>query len=294
MNVLRIRLNNSIFYSCLFHLALFLVLILVSYNNKNYNTKNNLISLNTVEVEMVNLNKIQQKVQTSRQIVQTSKVEKSKDTTSDAFLGEQTQKVLRQTKASVTANFFESTNLKSGVQNSEKENQENKTKEKNQKDIDFKNIALRKDYRPMGNLGPNVKIKSGGALSSTNDYLNDIKEGAQTLLNTREFAYYSFYNRVRKQLEQFWEPNLKNKIEKMLERGRTIASDKEHSTKLLVVLDDEGVIRKILVENTSGYVDLDQAAVEAFNKAGPFPNPPKGLIEKDGTVKVEWEFVLRT
>jgi protein TonB len=250
--------------------------------------------LNTVEVEMVNLNKIQQKVQTSRQIVQTSKVEKSKDTTSDAFLGEQTQKVLRQTKASVTANFFESTNLKSGVQNSEKENQENKTKEKNQKDIDFKNIALRKDYRPMGNLGPNVKIKSGGALSSTNDYLNDIKEGAQTLLNTREFAYYSFYNRVRKQLEQFWEPNLKNKIEKMLERGRTIASDKEHSTKLLVVLDDEGVIRKILVENTSGYVDLDQAAVEAFNKAGPFPNPPKGLIEKDGTVKVEWEFVLRT
>jgi protein TonB len=39
-------------------------------------------------------------------------------------------------------------------------------------------------------------------------------------------------------------------------------------------------------------MDLDSAAVEAFRQAAPFPNPPKGMVEADGTIKIRWDFVL--
>ena len=42
----------------------------------------------------------------------------------------------------------------------------------------------------------------------------------------------------------------------------------------------------------SGVIDLDSAAVEAFREAAPFPNPPKGMVEGDGTIKIRWDFVL--
>ena len=34
----------------------------------------------------------------------------------------------------------------------------------------------------------------------------------------------------------------------------------------------------------SGSEELDDAVVRAFKLAGPFPNPPEGLIESDGRV----------
>jgi protein TonB len=44
----------------------------------------------------------------------------------------------------------------------------------------------------------------------------------------------------------------------------------------------------------SGTGDLDDAAVGAFNQAGPFPNPPKGMIDLNQEIKIPWDFVLKT
>ena len=49
---------------------------------------------------------------------------------------------------------------------------------------------------------------------------------------------------------------------------------------------------KVQVLEDSGLRDLDEAAVDAFREAAPFPNPPQGIVEKDGTVKIRWDFVL--
>ena len=38
----------------------------------------------------------------------------------------------------------------------------------------------------------------------------------------------------------------------------------------------------------------DQYSVDAFQKAGPFPNPPKGIVEDDGFVRIRWDFILKT
>ena len=47
------------------------------------------------------------------------------------------------------------------------------------------------------------------------------------------------------------------------------------------------------LKSTSGVEELDAAAIESFNKAGPFPNPPKEMLE-NGRAKIEWGFVVKT
>jgi protein TonB len=66
-------------------------------------------------------------------------------------------------------------------------------------------------------------------------------------------------------------------MKRMLYRGRVLAANKALATKLLVIMNSDGAITRVQVEDTSGVVDLDQAAVEAFNRAGPFPNPPQKI-----------------
>lgn len=132
----------------------------------------------------------------------------------------------------------------------------------------------------------------GADVSRTRDYLPDKEAGAETLLSTREFIYYTYYNRIRNQLSQYWEPKIKQKILALFKKGRRIASTGDRITKVQIVLDSKGSLMKVQVLGESGVQDLDDAAVEAFKAAAPFPNPPKGIIDPDGTVKIQWDFVV--
>lgn len=136
--------------------------------------------------------------------------------------------------------------------------------------------------------------QKGGDVSQSNDYLKDVDRGIETLLNTREFKYYTYYNRIRKQLSHYWEPKVRQKVSALFQQGRTIASTQDRITKLLIVLNSAGTLVTVQVLSDSGIRDLDDAAIEAFKAAAPFPNPPKGIIDTDGTVKIRWDFVLET
>lgn len=223
--------------------------------------------------------------QPHKQVVETELAEKTKETTKDAFLGEQTQKVDRQTRARDVAPFREALKADEVAKLSNKDQT---------KQVEMGSLGVKADFQPLGHVNPWKADFAISARGASNDYVNGVELGAKTLLNTREFAYFSFYRRVRLQLEQFWEPGLRKKIRSMVQRGRVIASEQERATKLLVTLDTTGQITKVQVENSSGVLDLDEAAIEAFNRAGPFPNPPRGMLDDAGHVKVEWEFILRT
>lgn len=152
---------------------------------------------------------------------------------------------------------------------------------------------------------PNIKkqilqkfkgLKSGTkgkrGLATNNDFIEDIPLGDVTHLNTVEYKYYGFYFRIRQKLEQYWGNTLKSTARKLFKRGRSIASDMNHITSLQIILDNNGNIVDIHIKGTSGVTELDAAAVESFNKAGPFPNPPKGMLS-NGRAHIEWGFVVK-
>ncbi len=133
----------------------------------------------------------------------------------------------------------------------------------------------------------------GKTASASDDNLDGVNNGNRTILSTREFRYFSYYHRIKELLRQHWKPSVEQKLYKMWARGNSVTKD-ELVTSLLVLLDTNGKIQKISRTTSSGFEELDSAAIESFHKAGPFPNPPKGIIEDDGFVRIKWDFVLKT
>lgn len=135
---------------------------------------------------------------------------------------------------------------------------------------------------------------STGEESTATDRLKDVDQSLMTQLNTREYKYYGYYTRIRTQLNQWWQPKVREKVSLLLNKGRRIASDENKNTKVIIVLNDVGNLVGVQVLSVSGVKELDDAAVEAFRRAAPFPNPPKGLVEADGTIKIRWDFIVES
>lgn len=64
-------------------------------------------------------------------------------------------------------------------------------------------------------------------------------------------------------------------------------------TSLQITLNEKGQIIGVKILGTSGVKELDDAAIESFNQAGPFPNPPKDLLV-NGKAVIEWGFVVKS
>jgi protein TonB len=131
------------------------------------------------------------------------------------------------------------------------------------------------------------------AESGANDYVKGIPLGDMTKLNSVEFKHFGFYNRIKGQLEQYWGASLKEKAKKIYKSGRSVAGQQDFITNLEVAINLKGKITQIKLKTTSGMKELDDAAVESFNKAGPFPNPPQELVI-NGEAWIKWGFVVKS
>lgn len=130
------------------------------------------------------------------------------------------------------------------------------------------------------------KAVAGSGLSD----LGDLLEGDKTLLNSASFRHAQFFNRVQKMVEQFWYPDIAMQIN---DPNAQIIGTKDRVTTLLVVLFPNGNIKHIYTQHPSGASFLDNAAIDAVTKAGPFPNVPKDLIHRqDGLVRFLFQFTL--
>ncbi len=236
-----------------------------------------------------------------KQIVQTEQTYNNEKADS-AFLGKNNNKVARQTRAANTGKFKSAgVGRRNGSLSKSKttKNLTKKMKNLNFSDIGYK--ANKKDYseKKFKKISQAARkgLRSGSHLSKglgqSNDFLEDIPLGDFTKLNTQEFEFYGFYNRIREKLEQFWGRNIQDQADKIMKSGRSLASDANHITALEIELNSLGEIVKVDVKSASGIRELDSAAIETFNQAGPFPNPPSKML-KSGRAKIKWSFVVNT
>ncbi len=137
--------------------------------------------------------------------------------------------------------------------------------------------------------------KNRQELSRTMDFLPGVEFGSHTLLNTREFVYYSYFARMKEQLYWRWTQYIKNELlQKAFSFNKFVYKHKSRyfSTSLYVYLSPEGEVQDMRVIKSSGVEDIDSAALHAFLLAEPFPNPPGGLIEEDGYIHIKQIFHL--
>jgi TonB family protein len=236
-----------------------------------------------------------------QQIVQSEDSDKH-DKKSDSFLSDKDRSFERQT-VSKNINTFKSSALGNADVNQNSLDRKSRT----QKQAVLKNLKLSDVGIPVEKISDQssrststksqVGRKNGDprsfGYSASNDYVEEIRPGDLTQLNTVEYKFYGYYHRIRQRLEQFWGKSIKEKAEQIFRSGRRLPASENLITSLQVTLNSKGEIVAVKILGASGVKELDDAAIESFNQAGPFPNPPTELIRND-RVTIDWGFVVKS
>jgi TonB family protein len=263
---------------------------------------------------------LQQRNSKPKQIVTSEESKKKERDPKAKFLSKNTQKFDRQMTARNTGSFKaagkgqkngkkpqrpqKAVKKMTAVSKTPSKSVQQKKGRKSKKKISFADLAVgrqvpqakpkkKRAAASMAALGLKNGLKDKTGLSANNDFVEDVPLGDMTKLNTVEYKYYGFYHRIKQKLEQYWGNSIQQKAKRLWKTGRRLASNENRITSLQITLDDKGNIVRINVKGSSGVQELDEAAVESFNKAGPFPNPPSGMM-KNGLAVIEWGFVVKS
>jgi TonB family protein len=123
-----------------------------------------------------------------------------------------------------------------------------------------------------------------------NDYMKDIEQGEDTLVNSKRWRFATFFNRVKRQVAENWHPEVEYKRR---DPEGNVYGFRDRLTILRVRLTPEGQLKDLELEKASGLGFLDDEAISAFRSAQPFPNPPKGLVDQDtGVINFRFGFLF--
>lgn len=139
------------------------------------------------------------------------------------------------------------------------------------------------------NNAPQIRRAIG---ASSSEYIPGVQEGAFTALNTDQFTYYTFFERLKDQVGNRWTPMVRNYVSQRTQKDLEILSRQNRTTQVEIVINPQGDIVNALVSRSSGDKSLDAMGIEAFKIAAPFINPPKGMIEADGLIHIYFAWIL--
>ncbi|TMQ08029.1 MAG: TonB C-terminal domain-containing protein [Deltaproteobacteria bacterium] len=140
------------------------------------------------------------------------------------------------------------------------------------------------------NLKPNQEVLERALGGGSVDHLEDVENSDETALSAKRWVYASFFNRLKRQVAQNWDPNA---VWRRADPTGTVYGSKTRVTEVRVSLSPKGDLVKVLVTTPSGSVELDEEARRAFQAAAPFPNPPEGLIQKDNLITFAFGFYFQ-
>lgn len=121
------------------------------------------------------------------------------------------------------------------------------------------------------------------------DYVEDVEEGDKTLLNRKESKFWTFMDRLKRSVARQWSPV--EEFRRHDPEGRRYGVE-DRFTKLRITLESDGSIRSIYVEEPSGVEFFDDEALRAVRQAAPFHNPPEGMKDRDGLIRLSFGFYL--
>jgi len=137
------------------------------------------------------------------------------------------------------------------------------------------------------NLKPSADVLERALGGGNVDHLDDVQEGEETALSSKRWVFASFFNRMKRQVAQNWDPQT---VWRRNDPQGTVYGFKTRITEVRVSLSAKGELAKVVVTQPSGVSELDDEAVRAFHAAAPLPNPPDGLVAKDNLITFAFSF----
>ncbi len=139
----------------------------------------------------------------------------------------------------------------------------------------------------------NTAVSREERQSSVNFQVPNLARGEMTFLNSDFSTYASFYNRITPKIVWNWGNNVDD-IALFPHMREKLRQKLAWKTRVELILDSEGHFRDIIIVNSSGSFELDNAVQAALENAAPYLNPPTGMIGKDKTVRIQGEFTVHT
>ncbi len=147
-----------------------------------------------------------------------------------------------------------------------------------------------KNTAPKGLRGTPDQLQGLFGRPGTYDHVPDVERGDANILNSRRNKYASFFNRVRDQVSQEWEPDV---LHAKHDPYGKIYGTKTRTTRLRILLNPDGSVHRIYVDQASGVAYLDEEAIRAVRLGAPFINPPPQLIDpRSGKIDFTFNFIL--
>jgi TonB family protein len=147
---------------------------------------------------------------------------------------------------------------------------------------------------PLLNSSPQVRGAMNSSLalgeSTSGNDIPGVQSGSFTALNTDQFTYYSFFERVNNAIRFRWISGVRRFAQSVSPTVINRLAKVPAPTLLRVLLDKEGMVVAVDVLASSGAKELDAAAVEAFYQASPLNHPPAGMIGEDRMVHLTYSF----
>ncbi len=127
-------------------------------------------------------------------------------------------------------------------------------------------------------LKPSKEVLERALGGGSVDHLEEVQSGEETALTAKRWVYASFFNRLKRQVAMHWDPQT---VWRRSDPTGAHHGFKTRVTEVRVTLSPKGDLAKIVVTSPSGVSELDDEAVRSFHAAGPFPNPPDGLVKEN-------------
>lgn len=117
----------------------------------------------------------------------------------------------------------------------------------------------------------------------------DIAARGELLLNTDEYKYASFYQRLSRELYPIWYERVENRVD----RKEVRRFDQLH-TRILVFVNRQGEVQKLQTDKASGCRSCDLVASESLLNLGSMQNPPSDRLGPDGNYSFYVNFLITT
>ena len=161
--------------------------------------------------------------------------------------------------------------------------------------IEYKKDLKKKgpgEKRPLEAPVPSIARTKMLFPSTVSEFIPNVKTGSITALNTHQFTYYSFFSRTSEQIRPRWVQELRHFSQTTPPSQFNRAAQKPRVTQIEILIDRHGLYVDHRVKRSSGVKRLDIAAVEAIIEAAPLINPPKALLEEDGFIHLDYNFIV--
>lgn len=111
--------------------------------------------------------------------------------------------------------------------------------------------------------------------------------GGENLLNTEESRFHSYYSRLYEAVAPIW----KSYVQEVPQRQALRKGD--YITSAEVFFDREGNLAEVVIIESSGIPEFDQAVRASWSRVKRAPNPPKDLLGPRGRVRTGWTFTVQ-